>query len=125
MKLKDSTINIDDLHPKMRYIAEKVIDPWWQMNVGYELIITSGVDGKHNAQFSNHYNGCAVDVRTWTNAASGIQMDSQRRAHVHSSLLQHLENTFGSNFVQVLDEGHHFHIAFKPSFPVTWEMIRK
>ena len=117
MRTKDNTVNIADLHPKMQLMLP-VLDHWCWNNLGYELIITSACDGRHG-QFSRHYIGCAVDMRTWTNENSGKQLERQPRTILRQELQLFLNHKFKRAF-QVLDETDHFHIAFKPREPITW-----
>jgi hypothetical protein len=119
MKTTKDTVNLADLHPKLAATLP-IIDAWCWANMGYELHITSACDGKHSATYSNHYSGCAIDIRTWTTPTSKRQIASAKRADLASSLAKHL----GEHF-QVLNESTHFHIAFRPSRPATWANLRK
>lgn len=113
MRVKDDTINLVDLHPKLASILSR-IDRWWADHAGYEMVITSACDGRHGT-YSRHYVGCAIDIRTWTSSGSGVQMNASRRDDLRAGLQRFL----GSHF-NVIDEGDHFHIGFKPTQPVKW-----
>lgn len=120
MKTKDSSVNLVDLHPKMALVLP-FLDRWWHANVGYELVVTSACDGEHG-QYSRHYVGCAVDIRTWTTATSGIQINRSERTRLAQSLRNEMRLRYGEHF-QVLPEATHFHIAFKPKEAVTWAKL--
>ena len=120
MRTKSSNVNLIDLHPKLAIILP-MLDRWWQINVGYELIVTSGCDGAHG-QFSRHYVGCAVDIRTWTTEKSGKQISGTTRRNLVDDLKEALDDKFGPHY-QVLDEADHLHIAFKPREAVTWAKL--
>ena len=78
--------------------------------LGYEMVITSCVNGKHS-NTSRHYIGCAWDLRTWTSESSGQQINKNERDY----LVVELKKALGGNFF-VLGEKTHIHIAFKPTY---------
>ncbi len=117
MKVKDDSVNLVDLHPKLQ-AALPIIDEWWLRNAGYPAVVTSGCDGAHTAKYSNHYKGCAVDIRTWTTATSGRQIAATKRQR----MARELADALGPHF-RVLNERHHFHIDFHPTVPVTWQNL--
>lgn len=95
------------LHPAMEMMIEK-LDNRWDHLVGYELIITHGLDGVHS-DFSRHYWGGAIDVRTWTTPSSKIQIEGRER----DELFVAVKGIIGDAFM-VINEKDHFHIALKP-----------
>jgi hypothetical protein len=114
MKTTRDSVNLADLHPKLQAVLP-IIDDWCRANLNYELHITSACDGSHSSTYSNHYSGCAIDMRTWTTPTSKRQIAPSKRHTLASDLERHL----GEHF-QVLNEATHFHIAFRPSRPATW-----
>ena len=121
MRTKSNIVNLHDLHPKLLAILP-VINNWWKGTVGYDLIITSGCDGSHMFN-SDHYIGCAVDIRTWDDERSGNQLDLQRRTEIRDGLEAHLKDWYGKEIVFILDEGTHFHIALRTNSPLRWEDV--
>ena len=113
MKLKSEAVNLIDLHPKLAMVLP-FIDQWSETYLGYEAIITSGCDGNHS-QFSNHYKGCAVDLRTWTTAKSGRQIILPKKKELGVIL----SNILGNHF-RVIVESTHIHVDFHPQEAVTW-----
>lgn len=116
MKTKDGSVNLVDLHPKLASLLPR-ISAWWYANAGYDAICTSACDGKHGT-YSRHYIGCAIDLRTWTTESSGRQMPGTTRRNLRHELAQFL----GPHF-NVIDEGDHFHVGFKPTQPVSWSNL--
>jgi hypothetical protein len=107
MRLKSSQVSVDGIHPFiLPYMF--LIDEWCRDHLGYELIITSCTDGQHSST-SRHYLGTAIDVRTWTEPASGMQIEGD----VRSKLVTQLKHILGKDWF-VLDEGTHFHIDWRP-----------
>ncbi len=86
------------------------LDADWQRELDYHLTITSGKDGKH-ALYSGHYVGVCVDIRTWIDATSGIQLSGANR----SKMLNVVKATLGKNW-KVIDEANHFHLRYRPTY---------
>lgn len=63
MKPKSKRVKFEGIHPAMvpfMFRADEIV----RKHLGYEMIITSCLDGKHS-ETSKHYLGCAWDIRTW------------------------------------------------------------
>lgn len=107
MKTKDDTVNMGGLMPVMWH-AIAIIDRFWMEHLGYPAVCTSACDGKHSPT-SRHYQGMAIDLRTWDDSRSGVQLGDKYRKELAIALQREL----GDNFF-VLNESHHFHVSFKP-----------
>lgn len=109
MKLKDTSVNIVGLH-KAFWVRLFLLDTYWRVKLGYELIITSANDGIHSTD-SKHYDGRAVDIRTWASKHNGKQLEGSQRAMVLAKVVA----IMGSDFL-VIGEEDHIHIQRqKPS----------
>lgn len=93
MKTKDSSVNIEDLVPKLKNILSELEYVYAKFHT--DLVITSGKDGIHGTD-SLHYEGKAVDLRTWNVLASLVE---QIKAHI------------GPDFDVILEKDH-IHIEF-------------
>lgn len=69
-----------------------------------EMVITSITDSKHS-QFSRHYQGFAFDLRTRNIPSEATQQK------IFDEITKSLTKDFN-----ILNEGDHFHIGFKPSY---------
>ena len=109
MRLVYATTDILGLHPVFGPALHN-LDDMWRDIVGHQLHVLHGLDGEHS-RFSRHYQGCAVDIRTWQNPAddSSGQIEGVER----DALLSEVRKLLGKNF-WILDHGTHFHVAFKP-----------
>ena len=109
MKLAHETTDIDGLHAAFCPALFR-LDNLWRSLVGHELHIVHGLDGVHSLT-SRHYQGCAVDIRTWVDPEDGSsgQIEGEKRIELQIAT----EGTLGGAFM-VLDEGSHFHISLKP-----------
>ena len=96
MHVKDNTVNIVDLAPQLIMVLP-VIDQIYHDEYNTELVITSGKDGIHG-KGSLHYEGKAVDLRTW---------------NVIASLVSRLQAALGPNFDVVLEKDH-IHVEYQP-----------
>ena len=96
MHLKDNTVNIVDLVPEL-VMQLPSIDQIYADEYHTELVITSGKDGIHG-KGSLHYEGKAVDLRTW---------------NVLVSLVSRLQAELGPNFEVVLEKDH-IHVEYDP-----------
>ena len=88
MKVKDSTVNIEGLDPILK--AALVEMEYIYAKFHTELVITSGKDGTHG-NGSLHYEGKAVDLRTW---------------NVLDSLVKQLKAHLGPDYDVVLEKDH-------------------
>lgn len=66
-----------------------------------EIVITSGLDGKHGAK-SLHYTGNAFDIRTWIYTEAEIEQ-----------LMKDIKELLGKDYDVVL-ESDHIHIEYDP-----------
>ena len=96
MHVKDNTVNIVDLAPQLVMLLP-VIDQIYHDEYNTELVITSGKHGIHG-KGSLHYEGKAVDLRTW---------------NVIASLVSRLQAALGPNFDVVLEKDH-IHVEYQP-----------
>lgn len=96
MRVKDDSVNIEDLVPEVKSKLEDIERIYNMFNV--ELVITSGKDGKHGNN-SLHYRGRAVDTRTY---------------HVLDRLVNLLRAELGPDFEVVLEKDH-IHIEYDPN----------
>jgi hypothetical protein len=69
-----------------------------------EMVITSITDSKHST-YSRHYQGFAFDLRT-RNIPS---------KETEEKIMREIKTSLTKDF-NVLNEGDHFHIGFKPTF---------
>jgi hypothetical protein len=76
LKCKDETVNIEGLDPILKAALVQIEYVYAKYHT--ELVITSGKDGKHG-EGSLHYEGKAVDLRTWNVLASLV---NQLKAHL-------------------------------------------
>ena len=95
MKVKDSTVNIEALHPKMKDRLTDIETIYTSFHT--ELVITSGKDGVHS-QHSLHYEGKAVDLRTW---------------NILDSVIQALKTKLGPEYDVILEKDH-IHVEWDP-----------
>jgi len=109
MQLKQGVI-IEGIHPRM-WEHMLLADVFWRRHIGYELVATSIVDGKHTARRSDHYSGTAFDGRTWTGIESGKQMSPETRG----LLLNAYKDFMGDDFY-IVDEGTHWHTSWRPMY---------
>ena len=109
MKLVYETTDILGLHPIFGHALHN-LDELWRDVVGHQLHILHGLDGEHSP-YSRHYQGCAVDVRTWVNPSD--KTSGQITGVEREALLSETRKILGKNF-WVLDHGTHFHISFRP-----------
>ena len=85
-------------------VAESVLAEY-----GQELVITSGVDGRHK-RASAHASGRAFDVRIWT----------LRAENTVTAATKSLKAALGSEF-DVVEESDHIHIEWDPKTGVNQE----
>ena len=69
-----------------------------------DMVVTSITDSKHST-FSRHYQGFAFDLRTRNIPSDSLQL----------KILQEIQKSLTKDF-NVIDEGTHFHIGFKPTY---------
>ena len=109
MKLVYETTDVIGLHPAFGRAIHNLDDMWLDI-VGHELHILHALDGEHS-RFSRHYQGCAIDVRTWRNPSDNLS--AQIEGADRDALLAQARQILGKNFL-LIDHGTHFHISFKP-----------
>ena len=102
MKLKSS---VKSLGVKPELILAVIIAESVFRNYESELIITSIVDGKHQAVNSKHFSGNAFDCR--------ISHVKDKPTLVY--ILQSLKNSLTSDYAVIL-ESDHIHIHYNPSY---------
>ena len=112
MKLVYATTDLVGLHPIFGEIISK-LDALWLKTVEHELHILHGLDGKHS-RFSRHYQGCAIDIRTWVDPTTNVDA-KQIAGKKRRELAIAVRKVIGKNF-KLLDHGTHFHISFKPEY---------
>ena len=109
MKLVYETTDILGLHPIFGHALHN-LDELWLDVVGFQLHILHGLDGIHS-DYSRHYQGCAVDIRTWRDP--GDESSGQIIGAERIGLVSEVQKLLGKNF-WLLDHESHFHTAFKP-----------
>lgn len=88
---------------------ESTVDSVYNETVGHDAQVTSATDGTHGTS-SFHYDGNAVDVRTWDPAAApGTQLPSAER----EELAARLRDALGPDY-DVAAEPDHIHIEYDP-----------
>ena len=95
MKVKDSTVNIENLDPILKAALTEIEYVYAKFHT--ELVITSGKDGIHGTE-SLHYEGKAVDLRTWS---------------VLETLVKQLKARLGPKYDVVLEKDH-IHVELDP-----------
>jgi len=115
VKLVYETTDIVGLHPIFGPAIHDLDDLWLDI-VGHQLHILHALDGVHS-RFSRHYQGCAIDVRTWVNPTDGTS--GQISGPDREALISQVRQVLGKNFwvLEHFDEhGNptHLHVAFKP-----------
>lgn len=107
MRRKSQNVKFDGIHPVMVMPLFRM-DEWWRRTLGFEMTITSCIDGRHSPT-SRHYIGTAVDLRTWDSPDSGRQIQEPHR----SDLLRKFIKYLGRDWF-VIDEGDHWHVDYRP-----------
>ena len=117
MKLVYETTDVIGLNPIFGPAIHDLDDLWLDI-VGHELHILHALDGNHS-RFSRHYQGCAIDIRTWQNPTARPEDAEQIKGADREALIGQVRSVLGKNF-WVLDHFNkdgspsHFHISFKP-----------
>ena len=101
MKIKQG-VCITGIRPEM-VVGLMVVNSIFT-ELGYELVITCGLDGKHSLT-SLHYAGAAVDIRTRDMTTSDI-------GEAMRMISAALPNDF-----DIIYEGNHFHLEWQPRKP--------
>ena len=109
MKFKQG-VEVDNLLPAMWPDLCR-LDRAWREQYGYDLMVTSGRDGKHSARTSDHYRGGAIDCRTWTTETSGVQMNNIERGKAFRLVKRELGQDW---FVK--SEADHIHASYRPEY---------
>ena len=100
MKLKEG-VRVLGVKPEL-VMAIMIAEGVYRDN-GVEMVITSITDSKHST-FSRHYQGYAFDLRT-------RNIPDSKRGVILEQIKERLTKDFN-----VIDEGDHFHIGYKPQF---------
>lgn len=104
MRLKQG-VRVLGIRPEMM-IALIVADTIWARQ-GVELVVTSAIDSTHTRS-SEHYTGCAVDLRT-------------RDLPDKAKAVRDLKDALGDDYDVILEaEGlpnEHCHVEFDPKLP--------
>ena len=95
MRLKDNTVNVEDLIPEIRDRLPELDQVYEEFQT--ELVITSGKDGVHGKN-SLHYEGKAIDLRTW---------------NVLDNLVKRIRVQLGAEYDVILEKDH-IHIEWDP-----------
>ena len=101
MKIK-SGVNLTGVTTEMQHANAKAALVWQAM--GQELVITSGMDGKH-MEGSKHYTGDACDYRTH-------YFTSDKDVALAASILRH---RLGDNYDVVIEKTH-IHCEYDPQW---------
>ena len=117
MKLVYETTDVIGLNPIFGPAIHDLDDLWLDI-VGHELHILHALDGNHS-RFSRHYQGCAIDIRTWQNPTARPEDAEQITGADRAALTSEVKRVFGKNFrlidhINERGEHTHFHISFKP-----------
>lgn len=99
MKLKEG-VRILGIRPEVA-LAMIIVEGVYQEH-GYELVVTSGVDGTHS-QGSLHYSGGAFDCRTYF-----VDTDKEVAEIAHK-----IRESLGDEF-DVVVEDTHIHVEWQP-----------
>lgn len=98
MRLKQG-VRIHGIRPEI-ILAIHIIDGIYN-KFGQELVITSGIEGKHS-ETSDHYKGMAVDCRT----RYFSELEKQE-------VFKEVTGAIGDDFYTLLHETH-LHISYRP-----------
>lgn len=83
-------------------------------DLGIDLTITSGTDGKHSGPSDPHYTGNAIDLRS-------NDLDAEHKAQVLNAIMGQLEFGRFSGFLEGMNtpnEHFHFQVAKNTTFSV-------
>jgi hypothetical protein len=97
-KLKQG-VRLKGLKPEM-FFADSVVERAYEEAGATELVITSGVDGKHGEN-SLHYKGLALDYRRWSLGDDAPEVVAK------------IKNRLKDQFDVVLEKTH-LHVEFDP-----------
>ncbi|WP_159521759.1 hypothetical protein [Sunxiuqinia indica] len=101
MRIKDQSVKVKGITPEI-LLAGMIADQVCRDH-GEEVVITSGVDGKHSLT-SLHYSGNAIDIRTrFFSKAEAQQVRSE------------IKERLGIDY-DVIQEADHIHIEFQPRY---------
>ena len=97
---------LDDMAPAICEAIPLIANVFWSF--GYKATITCGTDGKHKEN-SLHYEGKALDWRTWTDDV-GTQMAYDLKMAICREILRELASL--SDRFQFEIESTHIHIEY-------------
>lgn len=98
MRLKDDSVKLEGVSWQMFHAA--IVAETVYKKYGVEAVITSAKDGKHSEK-SLHYQGLALDLRTWNLGGREAQAAGEIR------------RTLGPEYDVVLEKDH-LHIEWDP-----------
>lgn len=110
MRLSNGKVDVSAMLPAVWAYLFK-LDSMCRDVLGYELVITSAMDGEHSAITSDHYAGLAIDMRTWTTISSGIQVSGSTRAKLFNAV----RSALGPDWY-VKSERDHIHCSYRPRY---------
>jgi hypothetical protein len=103
IRTKDSSVNVTDLHPKMKALVEDL------SNRFDGIVVTSGKDSKHSVFNSRHYTGKAIDFGAGSSDKKAYQ--DLKNYVLEGRTKWHLPSKFAEYEVEdILDENNHIHI---------------
>lgn len=103
IRTKDSSINVTDLHPKMKALLDDL------SNRFDGIVVTSGKDSKHSVFNSRHYTGKAIDIGQGSSNKKAYQ--DLKDYVLEGRTKWHLPNKFAEYEVEdIIDENNHIHI---------------
>lgn len=98
-------VRILGLRPEL-VLAIHVAEGIWMKAGAPALVITAGIEGQH-VEASDHYAGCAIDLRT-KNLPAG-QLDA---------VMQQLQTALGADFYVLIENrgepAEHIHVSWRP-----------
>lgn len=108
IRTKNSSINVIDLHPKMKAMLEDL------SNRFDGIVVTSGKDSKHSVFNSRHYTGKAIDIGAGSSDKTAYK--NFKDYVLEGRTKWHLPEKFSEYEVEdIIDEGSHIHIELVQS----------
>jgi len=108
IRTKDSSVNVNDIHPILKTFLEDV------SNRFDGIVVSSGKDGQHAVINSRHYLGLALDFGKGSSDATAYENFKQYVLEGRNKW--HLPNKFAEYQIEdILDEDNHIHIELIPT----------